>query len=217
MATTNIYVLKLAGGKYYVGKSENPQQRFQQHLAGSGSSWTRKYKPIAIEKVIPNCSPLDEDKYTKEYMMKHGMDNVRGGTYVEIKLDDFQQEALSREFWSARDACMRCGRPGHFVKDCKAYHDIRGNKLFEEVWCCEKCDKEFDDEKECEKHERYCKKEEDTILSYMKTGISLLSTLHKALSDEKPTTRVVCYRCKRTGHYANECYASTNVYGKRLY
>ena len=186
METTNIYVLKLAGGKYYVGKSENPQQRFQQHLAGSGSSWTRKYKPIAIEKVIPNCSPLDEDKFTKEYMMKHGMDNVRGGTYVEFVLDEVQQYSLQKEFWSARDSCMRCGRSGHFVKECKAVFDIRGERI--DVWCCEKCDKVFEFEHECEKHERSCKVGE-----------------------------VTCYRCKRPGHYSTACYASTNIYGKRLY
>jgi predicted GIY-YIG superfamily endonuclease len=74
MPTTNIYILKLQGGRYYIGKSDNVSKRYEQHLNGSGSSWTKKYKPISVDKIIPNASPFDEDKYTKEYMSKiwHG-------------------------------------------------------------------------------------------------------------------------------------------------
>ena len=63
--TTNIYVLRLRSGKYYVGKTDNVEKRFQDHMSGSGASWTRKYKPIAIERVIKNASHFEEDKVTK--------------------------------------------------------------------------------------------------------------------------------------------------------
>jgi predicted GIY-YIG superfamily endonuclease len=186
MATTNIYILQLQGGKYYVGKSDNPTKRFQEHLDGNGSAWTRKYKPISIEKVIPNASSFDEDRYTKEYMLKHGIDNVRGGTYVQFELDEIQKHSLNREFWSARDSCMRCGRPGHFAKECTNIFDISGDRI--EMWECEKCEKEFEFKEECEKHERYCKKGD-----------------------------IVCYRCKRSGHYSTKCYARSDKYGNELY
>ena len=78
--STNIYILKLRAGKYYVGMSDKPMERYQQHLDGMGAAWTRKYKPVALETVITNASPFDEDKYTKEYMVKHGIENVRGQT-----------------------------------------------------------------------------------------------------------------------------------------
>ena len=55
MSATNIYILRCEGGRYYVGKSDNVMKRYQQHLSGSGSAWTRKYKPIAIEKMIKNA------------------------------------------------------------------------------------------------------------------------------------------------------------------
>ena len=54
--TTNIYVLRLEGGRYYVGKTDNVPQRFQQHLQGQGSTWTKKYKPVSLVKTIKNVS-----------------------------------------------------------------------------------------------------------------------------------------------------------------
>src|SRR5688500_13653928 len=79
--TTNVYILKLADDKYYVGKSSDPYRRYIEHATASGSAWTKKYKPLKIEKVIPNASHFDEDKCVKEYMSVYGIDNVRGGTY----------------------------------------------------------------------------------------------------------------------------------------
>ena len=62
MSTTNIYILRLTDGKYYVGKTDNVEKRYQQHLSGNGSAWTSKYKPIAIEKTILGASTFDEDR-----------------------------------------------------------------------------------------------------------------------------------------------------------
>jgi predicted GIY-YIG superfamily endonuclease len=75
--TTNIYVLHLQGGAYYVGKSDDPMRRYQEHLDGRGSAWTKLHRPIAVERVIAGASPFDEDKITKELMAKHGIDKVR--------------------------------------------------------------------------------------------------------------------------------------------
>jgi len=130
--STNIYILKLQGGHYYVGKSDNVMKRYEQHLNGRGSAWTKKYKPISVEKVIENVSQFDEDKFTKEYMAKYGIDKVRGGTYVSVELDDFQKEALNTEIWGAQDKCTQCGRKGHFVKDCYAKTDVSGNEILYE-------------------------------------------------------------------------------------
>ena len=130
--STNIYILRLQGGRFYVGKSADTARRYQEHLAGTASAWTRKYKPVALERVITNASPFDEDKYTKELMAKHGIDKVRGGAYVTEALEDFQEEALRREIWGAGDKCTLCGRAGHFVKDCYARTDVEGNEIISE-------------------------------------------------------------------------------------
>jgi predicted GIY-YIG superfamily endonuclease len=116
---TSIYVLRLEGGRYYVGKSTNVLKRYEEHVDGDGSAWTRRHPPILLEKTIHNAGPFDEDKVTKEYMAKHGIDRVRGGSYVSEVLDAVQIEALQREIRGATDACARCGSKGHFVRDCR--------------------------------------------------------------------------------------------------
>lgn len=127
--TTNVYVLKLEQGKWYVGKSDNPIKRYQEHINREGSTWTRMYTPISLEKVIKDVSPFEEDKVTKEYMAKYGIDNVRGGSYSNIELNAFQIKALTSEIRGAQNRCSRCGRSDHFVNDCYARNRVNGDKI----------------------------------------------------------------------------------------
>jgi len=113
-----LYVLELKNGKYYVGTTHNLQRRFQEHVDGAGSVWTRKYAPLAIERSVIVDGPLHEDRVTKELMLKHGIDNVRGGSYCKIDLDDGQYQSLTTELRSATGVCFKCGRSGHFAAQC---------------------------------------------------------------------------------------------------
>ena len=141
--TTNIYILKLEKNKYYVGKTNDLEKRKEAHINGSASLWTKKYKPLSIEKIIPNASPYDEDKYTIEYMSKYGIDHVRGGIYVTELLDELQINNINKSIWGANDCCTQCGRNGHFIKNCKATKDINGKYIneFINIWQCDFCDK----------------------------------------------------------------------------
>jgi hypothetical protein len=190
---STIYVLRLKGGRYYIGKSNNVMNRYKQHLNGSGSAWTRKYKPLSVEKTIHNVSPFEEDKITKEYMSTYGIDKVRGGSYVEIKLSEFHMAALNMEIWAANDLCTQCGRSGHFVKDCYATTDASKIEYEDseesDKWFCEYCDRTFSTAFGCGVHEKSCKKN-------IKTS--------------------ACYRCGRSGHYSPDCYATTHCKGYTL-
>lgn len=128
---TNIYVLNLENGKYYVGKSQNVQKRFQQHLKGYASVWTKQYKPINIIEVVKNCSDFDEDKYVKIYMSLYGIDNVRGGSYLLPELDINTKQFLQKELWLAKNLCLRCGRNNHFVKQCYFTTNVYGENIEE--------------------------------------------------------------------------------------
>ena len=128
--TTNIYVLNLEGGFYYVGRTNDLTKRFEQHRTGTGkgATWTKIHKVISYDKVIENASPLDEDKITKEYMIKYGIDKVRGGSYVKEKLTNDEIHLLQREIWGAQNLCFKCGNK-HFIKDCYAKVDVNGNDI----------------------------------------------------------------------------------------
>jgi hypothetical protein len=115
-----------------VGKSDNVLERIRDHTNGTGSAWTRKYKPIDVEKTIPNASPFDEDKFVKEYMARYGIDHVRGGTYVTEHLSESQRRYVQEEIWGAKDCCKKCGRAGHFVSSCHARTDVNGYDIQEE-------------------------------------------------------------------------------------
>ncbi len=114
----NIYVLELENNKYYVGKSTNVQLRYEQHCSEQGSSWTTLHKPVKILKIMNLTSPYAEDECTKEYMAKYGIENVRGGSYTQIQLFDWQIKALENELKIASDLCFTCGQSGHFAESC---------------------------------------------------------------------------------------------------
>ena len=129
-----IYVLQLENNKFYIGKTENPQFRLNNHFNFNGSVWTKKYKPLKVLKIIPNCNNFDEDRYTKEYMSKKGINNVRGGTYCKIKLDNDEIELLKKEINGANDCCYICGSNQHFANNCdNNYDNIIVDKLTKQL------------------------------------------------------------------------------------
>lgn len=152
-----IYVLKLNNNKYYVGKTDNPKFRLESHFNTNHSEWTKKYKPIKYIE-LKKGDKYDEDKFTIKYMNLYGIDNVRGGSYCEIKLSEQTKQHLTKMIDSRNDKCYSCGEQGHFIRDCPYLSD---EDIFEkeEYWQCEYCDREFYIEEECLIHEnKYCKK-----------------------------------------------------------
>jgi hypothetical protein len=124
-----IYVLKCSNNKYYIGKTlSEVNKRFNIHKKGQGAIWTRKHRPVEILNVYKNCDHFDEDKYTKIYMDKYGIENVRGGSYTKVKLDDDVIKFLKKELSSIHDKCYGCGSKKHFIKTCpKIYTNLDSN------------------------------------------------------------------------------------------
>ncbi len=118
--TCSIYVLELAGGKYYVGKTatDDVQSRIDAHIAGQGSAWTQAHPVIKLVKHLKNCSPFDEDKETIKLMHEHGWQNVRGGRYCQKMLSSDDVRNIETSIRGATDACLRCGERGHFAREC---------------------------------------------------------------------------------------------------
>lgn len=118
--STTIYLLELENGKYYIGKTNRPvKERFNEHKSGKGSDWTSLHKPIRILGTKTwQVDAYDEDKYTKKYMDKYGIENVRGGSYVSVKLPDYQVRAIRQELYTSNDKCFKCGEIGHYANSC---------------------------------------------------------------------------------------------------
>jgi cellular nucleic acid-binding protein len=115
----HVYVLKCQERKWYIGKSNNVLQRFEDHVASKGANWTRIYRPIRIEKVYDDADVFEEDRVTKEFMVKYGVENVRGGSYTTFALSHEQLFFLQQEFRTATSICFLCGQYGHFAWNCK--------------------------------------------------------------------------------------------------
>lgn len=126
---TTIYILRLEGGNYYVGKTGDLHARLQAHMDGRACAWTTKHRVMEVVKTFQNASPFEEDKQVKEYMALYGIQKVRGGTYTQINLPPEEKASLQKEIWGAQDRCTNCGRRGHFVKSCFASTTVDGDPI----------------------------------------------------------------------------------------
>ena len=187
---TSIYGLKLQHNKYYVGRSNNVSNRIEQHKNGIGSTWTKKHKPIEVLFIKESTSVFDEDKYTKELMVKYGIDSTRGGTYSSPLLTNDQKKLLQKEIWSCLDYCNRCGSSKHFVIDCTSTKDVNGNiidsintiKITNKP--CKRCGRIGHNNTNCFAHTKL---------------------------DGTPIKVRTCSRCKRPGHKKPDCFAKTDI------
>ena len=222
-----LYILELCQGRWYVGTSKSPDERLKAHREGKGSPWTQLYKPIREHfRGKLSCSDeearFEEDKKVKILMKDHGIDHVRGGAYSQIKLSDDQIINLQRELDHANNACLRCGRQGHFVDRCFARTDVEGNPLQQPSTAQSGWTEgikasfplkpgDYSDSEDSEDSEDF----------YLRTG---MSPVRKGKGKGKgkggkrngPYETGACYRCGRPGHWESQCYARTHVNGSPL-
>ena len=189
-----IYVLKLKNNKYYIGKTNNPNFRLNNHFNAEGSIWTKKHEPISIYELRPNCTDKDESIITQEYMKKYGIDNVRGGPWCSLDISE-HKKTIEHMIKSEDNLCYNCGKTSHFENQCP----LRKKKVKKKI-ICERCGRNG-----------------HTIDNCYATTDKYGNYLSDSDSDQEDYfDNNKCFRCGRIGHYANSCYARTNVYGKNI-
>jgi predicted GIY-YIG superfamily endonuclease len=128
-----IYALELEDGRVYVGSSRNVDRRVAQHQSGSGSAFTRAYKPTGVR--LPRLGNISGDgdaaerDETLRYMYERGIAFVRGWKFTQVAMppEEFDEaEANIRELF---DLCRKCGYKGHFMAQCKATYDRWGKAV----------------------------------------------------------------------------------------
>lgn len=113
-----IYVLRLDGNKYYVGKTTNPKSRIRNHVCGNGSNWTKLHKVVETVRVFKQQNETDELSETLKYMNKYGIDNVRGAHYCEINLPLYKINSIKKSLDGINDNCFNCRSSDHISYSC---------------------------------------------------------------------------------------------------
>ena len=123
---SGVYVLKLRGGNYYVGKSDDIETRINQHESGKGSSWSKLHGVIGKQNPITSrMDDLDswERAETIEQARIHGIEKVRGHSWTTINLTVNMKKEFVRHIRDRYDLCRRCGSSDHMISTCRS----RGN------------------------------------------------------------------------------------------
>jgi predicted GIY-YIG superfamily endonuclease len=100
-----IYTLQLEQGKYYIGKTSNPDFRIEQHFQSGGAIWTKKYKPVSIVEIVRGDTFVEKAK-TLEYMKLEGFKNVRGSHWCKIDYPSIPQAVQDYISGSTKGTCI---------------------------------------------------------------------------------------------------------------
>jgi hypothetical protein len=119
-----VYVLELAGGKYYVGKTRNLRKREAQHANGEGSAWTRAHRVLRALPASTPGNPDDLESWERAETLHlahlHGIDNVRGHKYTAVELSAEDRQTFFGDICERKDLCRLCGRGSHMASECFA-------------------------------------------------------------------------------------------------
>ena len=128
-----IYILELTQNRVYVGKTSDLRRRVLQHLSARGSAFTQSFPPTGtllprLGRVSGSAEAAERDE-TLRYMFLRGISMVRGWKYTRLNMTDAEERDAEENIRELFDLCRRCGRPGHFVGQCKSKLDRMGRPL----------------------------------------------------------------------------------------
>ena len=134
-----LYILKLRGGRWYVGYTDKAINRILQHAEKKGAKWTKKHppvNPIPYWMSEPGYTKEDENRKTLELMGKYGIEKVRGGDWCMVSMRQKTISDLERKIGKPKSGryCERCGRTGHTRSKCYATTTVDGVAITTNNW-----------------------------------------------------------------------------------
>lgn len=178
--TINIFLVYLENDKYYICSSVKYNIDIKKQYKNS-IKWVQTNRPLNILKIYYDCNYNEIDDYTVIYMNKYGIDNVRGGNFTKYILFDDDYIKIANH-----------------TKNLIKKNKDKFYKIFNEtdIFTCNYCKKNIDNEKAKEYHENYfCDIRKNNLM----------------LEKDKP-----CFRCKRYGHSSYYCYVKTDIDGNEI-
>ena len=100
----SIFLLELEHGKFYAGSHSDPEKVMEECREGLGPIWTQIHRPVRMREVIRMAPLRDVDTRVRQWMLQYGVDNVRGGSWADVRLSDKDRQTLSRR----QDGCIVC-------------------------------------------------------------------------------------------------------------
>lgn len=117
-----VYVLELPGRRYYVGKSNNIEERIRQHADTTDERGATCAKGFLRR--VPTVTPRQADMESWErtetltLMYRNGIGKVRGWFYTLPKLTPQDREHAFQQICEKFDLCRQCGKSNHFTNEC---------------------------------------------------------------------------------------------------
>lgn len=131
-----VYVLKCENDFYYVGIAKNVRARFEKHINGKGSTFTKTNKPISIiEKLNTKTNEkglavIFENNMVIKYAKKHGASMVGGGSFNKHgMLRGVINKELKNEFGNKEGANFYNNNSSSLINAKKYLNSIRKRKL----------------------------------------------------------------------------------------
>ena len=107
--TKKIYVIALEENRFFVYYTDTSCEEDIFTEVSCMFEFTQKYKTQQIIESIWTTDMFEIDKYVKKYMLKYGIDRVRGGSYTSLELCDHQRNTIETELSYLSKAVMLSG------------------------------------------------------------------------------------------------------------
>lgn len=230
-----VYILSLTNNKYYVGRTANVMKRYDEHVSGNGSVWTKLYQPIALLNVLDETDQFSELNVTLLCMRDYQVENVRGSCFTQITLEDSEISIIQKMISGIHDECYICKSTTHYMNQCPrrllakkcdtcnetghtsdscSYSEIHCNTCGKTNHTSDKC---FYNKIICNICGRNNHKADDCYANYHKNGEIICKSCYKTGHKSADCNLILmCDTCGRSGHSSESCYATTTMSGETI-